>query len=447
MDMWAVCRQVGALYEMSITICTPEITEHLEPVEYVPVETRGPAPASQDEDILVFTIHDGHQVPRHLWGDRTEEVLARPEVHQAYIHERDWGANRVAENLARQLGLSGYLRINLARFILDFGRFPGISAVGQDYLHRRCMYPPVEHLLSEEAIHQVLARYYDGISTTLTRHFATKRITLGVHTYDELNATGTERPKISLVTRSLEYQEHSTLSPHVFDPLFPPILCEATSDRALTYQILLDLEKAGHHTALNYPYTMPEGSVEIRAQVWFFFRHLRRQFTRTFPDSIDRPEYQRVWQMLLDVTRRSPDSQQLRAFLHLYRAAPRGLEKTFTKARAAYARIQEFLGTHRHALVEEFRYAPERPSCIGIEVRKDQLCWIDAERGMVEPHPQADAFAQEVSAIFGRSVLAYVSHKNHRAEQMREPNFQGRGERPATLIDIPEPAEVRVDGG
>lgn len=411
-------------------IPTPEIVEHLEPIEFIPIQSSNRSASESNDDILVFTIHDGAQVPRHLWGDRSEEVLAREEVHQAYVRERDWGANLVAENLARDLGLSGYLKVNLARFILDFGRFPGTSAIGEGYLSRHCMFPPVEHLLSEEAIHEVLLRYYDGISRVLTQHISTKRITLGVHTYDPLNATGTERPKISLVTRSMEYQNHSTIPPYVFDPLFPPILCEATSDRALTYQILLDLEKAGHHTALNYPYVMPEGSVEIRAQVWFFFRHLRRHFTRTFPETRERAEYQRVWQLLLDVTRRSPDSEQLRAFLHRYRDAPLGLEKTFTRARGAYARIQEFLGTHRHTLVEDFRYAPERPSCVGIEIRKDQLCWIDPELCETEPVPGAESFAKEVSGIFARSVLEYVEHKNRRAQDQREPDLAGRGIRP-----------------
>ena len=411
-------------------IPTPEIVDHLEAVEFVPVQGAQDATAPTAEDVLVFTIHDGAQVPRDLWGDRSEEVLAREEVHQAYIRERDWGANLVAERLTRDLGLSGYLRVNLARFILDFGRFPGTSAIGEGYLTRHCMFPPVEHLLSEDTIHEVLARYYDGISKVLTQHFATKRITLGVHTYDPLNATGTERPKISLVTRSMEYQNHSTIPPYVFDPLFPPILCEATSDRALTYQILLDLEKAGHHTALNYPYVMPEGSVEIRAQVWFFFRHLRRHFTRTFPETRERPEYQRIWQMMLDVTRRSPDSEQLRAFIHRYRDAPLGLEKVFSRARGAYARIQEFLGTHRHTLVEGYRYAPDRPSCVGIEVRKDQLCWVDQDLGTVEPQTGAERFADEISSIFARSVLDYVSLKNQRAQIQREPDLGGRGMRP-----------------
>lgn len=415
----------------------PEVVDHLEPIEWVDIDDDSssihpPSTRPEDQDILVFTIHDGAQIPRHLWGERTEEILERPDIRHAYVHERDWGANLVAENLARALGLSGYLRVNLARFVLDFGRFPGTSALGEGYLTRHSMFPPVEHLLSEEAIYDVLDRYYDGISEVITQHFAAKRVSLGVHTYDALNATGTERPKISLVTRSLEYQIGSTIPPYVFDPLFPPILGEAVADRSLSYQVLLDLERSGHHTALNFPYLMPEGSVEIRAQVWFFFRHLRRHFCRSFPDTRERPEYQRTWQMLLDVTRRSTDCEQLRAYLHRYRAAPQGQESLFRRCRQAYARIQEFLGTHRHTLVDEYRYSPDRPSNVGIEVRKDLLSWIDAHRGTVEPRSEAQEFAHEIAGIFAGSVLEYVELTNRRADQSSDPpRLVGRGLRPA----------------
>lgn len=402
----------------------PEVVEHLEPVEVVAVDPDRPADLSAD-DILIFTIHDGAQVPRHLWGERSEEILSRPDMLAAYVRERDWGANTVAKQLARKLGLSGYARVNLSRHIMDFGRFPGTSAVGENYLMRHSLFPPAEFLLTENAIHDLLARYYDGVSQALTQHFANKRITIAIHTYDPYNSNGTERPKIGLVTRSLSYQNESTIQPYVFDPLFPAMLCEAVSDRALTYQVLLDLEKAGHHTALNYPYLMPEGSVEIRAQVWFFFRHLRRLFTRAFVETRDRAEYQRVWQMLLDVTRRSPDCERLRAYLHRYRAAPTGLEDLFQRCRLAYARIQEFLGTHRQALVEGYRYAPERPSCLGVEIRKDQLCWVDVDNVSVERRPDADSYAQEISSIFAGSVLSYVDDKNRRAHQQVPRNLRG----------------------
>ena len=60
----------------------PEVTEHLKMVEHVPVrETRRARsegfPGTADP-VLVFTIHDGGHLPRHLFGERTEEALDRP---------------------------------------------------------------------------------------------------------------------------------------------------------------------------------------------------------------------------------------------------------------------------------------------------------------------------------------------------------------------------------
>ncbi|MEM8932690.1 MAG: hypothetical protein AAGE94_16015 [Acidobacteriota bacterium] len=381
-------------------------------MEFVPVHPEGVHGPALDEELLVFTLHDGDQIPRDLWGDRTEEVLARPDVRKAYLLERDWGADRVAAHLARELGLSGYLRLNLARVVLDFGRFAGTSRAGEPYLTRHCMFPPVEHLLSEQAIHDVLARFYDATSSELTQRFASKRLTLAVHTYDTFNATGTERPELSLVTRSMDYQQQSTLPGWLFDPLFPPILGETVADRRFTYRLAFDLEQAGYATAMDYPYVMPAGSVEIRAQVWFFFRHLRRAFTRAFPETRELPGYQRLWQMLLDPARRSPEAEQLRAYLHRYRSAPAGQDELFARARQAYARIQEFLGTHRAELVDNYRNSPVRPSTLGLEVRKDKLAWIDPDRGTVEPQPNADNYARRVARVIAGSVLDYIAERD-----------------------------------
>lgn len=388
----------------------PRIVENLEPIEFVRFEPSKSA-GGLDEKILIFTIHDGGQVPRHLWGERSEEVMALDEVRYAYMRERDWGANRVAERLARSLGLKGYLRVNLARVILDFGRFPGTSALGEEYLRRHSMFPPVEHLLSEETKHEVLARYYDGISQGLTQHFVGKSLTVGIHTYDRFNRSGTERPRLSLISRSLEYQLHSTLPPYIFDPLFPTVLAEATCDRSLIYRLGLDLEMAGQPTATDYPYLMPEGSVEIRAQVWFFFRHLRKAFTEAFPETHDKAEFLRIWQMLQDVTRRSPDCERLRAFLHRYRDAPPGLENVFAKARLAYGEIKEFLHREHRHLVDEYRFTTTRPSCLGIEVRKDQMSVLGERNEVLGERNDADLRAQAIADVISDSLQNHFASK------------------------------------
>ncbi len=386
------------------------VVEGLEPIEFVRFDGRPQAGLPiPDDKIVVFTIHDGGRVPAELWRERSQEVLAREDVAYAHMRERDWGANRVAHELARQLGLAGYLRINLARVILDFGRFPGTSAIGEEYLRRHSMFPPVEHLLAEETKHEVLAKYYDGISRVLTQHFVDKKLTIGVHTYDRFNKTGTERPRLSLISRSLEYQLHSSLPPYIFDPLFPTVLAESTCDRGLIYRLGLDLEAAGHPTATDYPYLMPEGSVEIRAQVWFFFRHLRKAFGEAFPETRDKAEYLRVWELLQDVTRRSPDCERLRAYLHRYRDAPPGLETLFGKTRVAYSEIKDFLQREHHRLVEDYRFSKDRPSCLGIEVRKDQMSVLTQKNEVLGPREDAETRSKEIAGVLAGSIRAHFA--------------------------------------
>ncbi len=402
----------------------PEITEHLEVVEHVPVrETRrtrsGRGANGTDDQALVFTIHDGDQLPRHLFGDRTEEILDRPQTRAAYLRERDWGANLVARHLAREIGSSGYARINLARVAMDFGRFPGISSVGEEYLRRHALFPPLEHHFSEQTRYEILRQYYDGTALAFTRYLTGPRVTVSVHTYDPLNHTGTRRPQVSLVARSLEYQQTSTMPPYIFDPLFPPELCEATCERLMTYQALADLERDGWYTALNYPYIMPEGSVEIRAQVWLFFRYLRREFTAVFPETRELPGYQRVWQLLFDVIRRSTDAERLRGYLHRYREAPRGAETLFAEARQAYGEVKRFLDGNRELLLDGYRFSDERLSCLGIEVRKDLLCDIDRQRHRIRPRADAEDNAHRIAACIAPAVRAYLE-RHSGADASRE---------------------------
>ncbi|MCP3958229.1 MAG: hypothetical protein GY719_10290 [bacterium] len=386
----------------------PEITEHLELMENVPVGGNG-RPATAGDGALVFTIHDGDKFPRHLFGERTEEVLARPEIETAHLRERDWGANLVARHLAREIGTGSYLRLNLARVVMDFGRFPGTSSVGEEYLRRHALFPPLEHLFDEDARHEILARYYDGAALAFTQYFSRPRVTIAIHSYDPHNQSGTRRPEVSLVTRSLEYQLQSTMPPYIFDPLFPPELCEATCQQLLTYRALAALESDGWHTALNYPYIMPEGSVEIRAQVWLYFGYLRREFTRAFPHTRDLPGYQRVWQLLLDVIRRSPAAERLRGYLHRYRSAPRDSRELFAEARRAYGEIARFAEACRDDLLRGFRFGSERLSCLGIEVRKDLLCEIDRTTRVVRPRADAERTARRIAACIAPAVRAHLA--------------------------------------
>ena len=227
------------------------------------------------------------------------------------------------------------------------------------------------------------------------------------------------------------------MPPYIFDPLLPPELFEATCERLMTYRALADLEQGGWYTALNYPYIMPEGSVEIRAQVWLFFRYLRREFTRAFPETRDRPGHQRVWQLLLDVIRRSTDAERLRGYLHRYRQPPHGLEKVFAEARRGYGEIGRFLDEHRDELLAGYTFAGERLSCLGIEVRKDLFCEIDRERRVVRRRPDAEDNARRIAQGIAPAVRAYLA-ADHRtgmnARGTRGAGFAGLGTQAAPAL-------------
>lgn len=379
----------------------PTLVDRLVPLEAV-------GDPARRERICVFTIHDGGEVPRRVLGADADTVVNHPEVGKTFVRERDWGANLVAECLVAELGLGSYLRVNLARVLLDYGRFPGVSRNGGDYLLRKSIYPPTADLLSPEVKHRLITHYYDGISARLTRRFADANVTLGIHTYDPVNVSGTERPEVGLVTRSLSYQWHATLPDGVFDRLFPSILCESTSNKSLMFQTVLNLEQGGRDVALNHPYVMPEGSVEIRAQVWFFFRFLHRRFAAAQPETEALPAYRRVWQMLLDVTRRSSDAELLRGYLHRYREAPAGDAALFAAARQAYGHIEAFLGSHEHELVNGYRFSAERPSCIGVEVRKDLLFDIDPDRQQATLRRDAHDNARDIARLIAPAVRDHL---------------------------------------
>ncbi len=388
----------------------PEIVDQLQAMQWVGEERR-------DDEVLIYVIHDGRQLPRHLLGDRSEDVLARPEIQAAYLRERDWGANFVASHLVKQLGISGYLQVNLARFVMDYGRFPGDSDARAEHLLRYCFNPPFSELLTQEQKYDLLERHYDVISQGIARRAMGKKITMSIHTYDAVGASGSKRAEVSLLSRLLEQRPDSTLDPSVFDPLFPAILCEdSTCHRALIYQMLLNLERGGHRTAINYPYLMPAGSLEIRGQAWFFFRRLRSRFYQELPAKAREDAYRLVWRMLLDVDHRSADAARLRGFLHHYHGAPKGQKKLFLKAREAYKKIKGFLEANHLELVDSYRYSKERPSCLGIEVRKDLLCDLDADRGRINLRSDADFMAHDIARHIAEAIRAFLEEEEMMAD-------------------------------
>ncbi len=380
----------------------PEIVDGLEPVEYVGEER-------PDENVLVYSIHDGAGVPGELLGDDEGSLFERPEVRRAYRRERDWGANLVAARLARELGLGGFVRINLARLVLDFGRFPGCSPTGAPHLERKSVFQPMAGLLSAATRETLLRCYYDRISRALTPRFAGKKLLIAVHTYDALQYSRAYRPEISLITGSESpTQAAAAAAEPIYDPLFPAELGETVCDPMLVCRTTFEIENGGRMVAMNYPYAMSEGCLEYRAQVRFFFDYLRRRFNAAFPETDSRIAYRRLWEMLFDVSRRAGWSRALHGYLHRRAPSPPGLGPLFAEIHCAYRRVSRFVAENRSELVTGFRFAGERPSCLGIEVRKDLLSDLDREGEVADLRPDAEATAAGIAGELASPIASYL---------------------------------------
>src|SRR5690606_12699534 len=102
-----------------------------EPVVFVPHDPEPTGKLALPEEvrgkILIDTIHDGDVIPGELLVDRNGKRIPEEVFGRSYELERDWGASLVAGELARHLGLGGHWRVQIARVVMDFGRFPGIT--------------------------------------------------------------------------------------------------------------------------------------------------------------------------------------------------------------------------------------------------------------------------------------------------------------------------------
>lgn len=397
---------LGLVDETPVQI--PYSSSTLEPAEFVTFpEGEVPLfefPSEFRDRILIDTIHDGCIIPPEFLVDGRGEPIDDASFMREYISERDWGANLVAEHIAQYLGLPGYHRVNVARVLMDFGRFPGITHHNAEHLHRYAINYPFSELLSFQKKRLLLQDYYDQISKAFERQVRDKNIKIAIHTYDTHNASGTVRPPTSLVTRSVTYQARSEMPIGLFDPLYPDILAEFTADRLLRDRISLTLERANIPVAHNYPYCLPEGSIEVRSQVWFFFRYVRRRFEEAFPDSHKDPAFKRVWHMLTDTNLRDSESEALRSFLHMFRRPPIGFEKAYADARHAYEEVRRFMADG--TIVRDYRFSRARPSSFGIEIRKDLLWEFDTDGKPVRPRIDQ---ARRIARVIAEAISIYLN--------------------------------------
>lgn len=370
----------------------------------VPQNPQGLCPPEYRERLLVHTVHDGATIPDYVLDAEGVQQLEREgTLWQLYVRERDWGANMVAEELAHALGLEGYWRVNIARVVLDFNRFPGESPPDDEALDRMAILYPFSRLLDHQRKRRLLEHCYDAISERMEQALAGKLISLAIHTYDRHNPTETQRPAISLLTRALSYQQGSRLPYNTFDPLFPDVLAESSANRVLRDRIALTVEKAGLDVEHNYPYCLPDGSLEVRSQPWLFFREVRRQLIRERPAVERDPAFTRVFEMLLNTNLRLADAEALAGYLRRFRRAPAGREAEFEAAARAYDELRAFLAA-RPSFVEDYRRSTDRTSALGVEVRKD-LVW-ELERG--QPVNARPAQARTIAQTLALGIAEYL---------------------------------------
>ncbi len=363
-------------------------------LETIAVEVEGGhlLPAAVRGAVAIDVIHDGNWIPERYTVDCHGAPISLEGLAADYTRERDWGASFVAEALASSLGVPAFARVNVARVLLDFGRFPGSTPPNAEHLNRFAVNFPFSHILSYRQKKMLLEELYDPISGAFEAHLSRRQLKIAIHTYDQYNASGTERPAVSLLTRTLGYQNNSEMPEGLFDPLYPDMLLEFTADRVLRDRVSLTLEKRGIPVAHNYPYLLPEGSLEVRYQVWTFFQSLRASFLTAYPSAENDIAFEMVWQMLFDTNLRSSESEALRSFIHMYRRAPPALTHVFDAAADAYDQIRSFAHREQDELVQAYRFSPDRASSLAVEVRKDLVCELDEDGFPLRPRPGNIAF-------------------------------------------------------
>jgi hypothetical protein len=253
----------------------------------------------------------------------------------------------------------------------------------------------------------LLERYYDRISDFFEENLLDEKLILiAIHTYDEVNPSRTRRPDLSLLSSMAHYQRHSRMPYGVFDPLYPDVLGESTSSPILRDRLALNLERTGFRVQHNHPYPLPEGCLEVRAQVWYFFRYLRRRFEEAFPETREDDAFRMVWLMLFNTNLRLGESESLRGYLHRYRVAPASQRERFQRAQLAYERVRVFLD--QSSVIDDFRSSKERPSSIGLEVRKDLVCSFDPDTGRPLPlTSEQDAKATLIGNVVASAIRTY----------------------------------------
>jgi len=297
--------------------------------------------------------------------------------------------------------------------LLDFGRFPGTSGPGADHMSRFAITHPFSEHLDHKQVQDLLEHHYDVISAGMDDIIRDKILKIAIHTYDARKPGRSRRPAVSILTRFHGLTDAPGNPLRLFDAACPAEIVEMTTDPILRSRLLLHLEEAAIYAAENYPYTLPEGSVEVRAMVWYFFRHVREQFVKRTPDLEHGAAAERVWNMLMDTNLRSADCYALRGFLHMYRRPAKEDEQLFIQARDYYEEVSAFISEHRETLIRDWLQSTARPSSLILEVRKDLIFEYEGGRP-VRPRVKD---ARYLARVFAAAVHQYLKEDRPAREE------------------------------
>ena len=345
-------------------------------------------PPQYSDSVVVHSIHAGGAVPKSV-TDAVRRSGLEDELKKQHLKEKDWGASYLAVAVAAALNIPRMSRMRIARAVMDFGRFPGITREGGSFLGRYCINKPLADVAEKhDSVVELLFDHYDRASDILKEAASGKSLLLGIHTYDPNNQAKiagkeTERPPFSLLYTSDSYHRLKRLPLGLFDPLFPDEIVEYTADGRLLARLQLDLQREGYTTLHNFPYCLPEGSLEVRSQVHSYFEFLRDQFRaeRGIEPSEEDP-YSDIWEMLLDTNLRSVRAELLRSFIHraLDVTGDRAIEGIdLHGARGRYLELSDYSKRHQKRLLEQFRAT--RCNSLALEVRKDLVWKFDKDSG------------------------------------------------------------------
>ena len=382
------------------------------PLAQVRVQPEGEKilPEPLRSSVAVYAVHDGQSIPKRFRLTEDGTPLVDPaELEREFVRMRDWGANVVARELTAALGAPYFLTSRIARVLLDFNRFPGSTpSSNRDPLDALAISPLFGQALDHHQKTDLLQSFYDPISNALDAFVADRLIGISIHTYDEEHRSQNKRAHVSIINLALSYQRDAQLPYGVFDPMYPDHLAESTCSRILRDRMSLNLERSGFRVTHNHPYALPDGSIEMRAQVWQFFRFLRQRFEQEFPETVGNPAYERVFTMLMDTNLRLAEAEEMRGFLHRFRKVSEERRPVLLAAYDAYKHIENYL--EHSTFVRDFRRSPRRPSSVGIEVRKDLVCSFDEDTGRPLPtSPEQRRVARQIAQAIAGSISTYFA--------------------------------------